>query len=305
MTLPSQPEIPASALVVAAHGRRGLLEIDGQRRPFMIQGRELRVVCGDRVQVELRPGSEDLLVTGIAARTNVLARQQQRADHRDIIAANLSQVIAVCAPRPEPDLFLLDRYLCAAEMMGCRAAVLWNKSDLGLPPPGLAGEFQGLGYPVLSVSTRTGAGLDALTDLLRNQVSVLVGQSGVGKSSLVNAIAPGVAAAVGALSPGRDMGTHTTTAVLMYPVAGSGRLLDAPGVRDFVPALNPGSRLDTGFADIRPLAASCRFANCQHTHEPGCRVKEAVAAGALSRRRYESYLQLLELMERPQPHAPR
>ena len=285
-----------TGIVIAAYGRRGILETGGQHRAFIAKGRDLRVVCGDHVLFEARPGSEDLLLTGISPRSNVLGRHHQRIDRGEVIAANLTQVVTVCAPRPEPDLFLLDRYLCAAETMGCRPVVLWNKDDLGEPPAALAGEYRRLLYPLLRVSTRTGTGLTALADMLRHQVSVLVGQSGVGKSSLVNALIPGVAAEVGDLSAGKHTGTHTTTAVLMYRVAGSGWLVDAPGVRDFVPALNPDCSVDQGFPDIWQLASQCRFANCRHIHEPGCRVKDAVGTGALSRRRYESYRQVLEMV---------
>lgn len=280
--------------MIACHGRRGVLEIDGDSRPFIVKGRRLRVACGDHVRFELRPGSEDLLVTSLVPRRNVLARQDPRAADGEVVAANLTQLCAVIAPLPQPDLFLLDRFLCAAEMMACRAAVLWNKCDLAPAPPEIAGEYGSLGYAVLGVSARTGEGMAALRTALGGQESVLVGQSGVGKSSLVNALVPGMNASVGQLSGGNRMGTHTTSAVLMYDLGDQGWLLDAPGVRDFVPLLPAGRRLDQGFPELSRLAPQCRFADCRHLKEPGCRVKDAVTAGEVSRRRFESYRRLLE-----------
>lgn len=286
---------PESALVVAAHGRRGLVEWGGHRQRYVAKGRDLKVVCGDRVCCESRPGSEDLLVTSIAPRTNTLARLRQHESRSETLAANLTQVIAVCAPVPEPDFFLLDRYLCAAELMGCKAVLLWNKCDISPPSPALLAEYAALDCRVTPVSARHGDHLAILRTLLAGETSVLVGQSGVGKSSLVNGLVAGDLASVGELSAATSTGTHTTTAVLMYTVDGesSGRLLDTPGVRDFVPAIDRDRRLDLGFPEMRPFLGLCRFSDCQHLHEPGCAVKQALASGAVSQRRYESYCRLL------------
>lgn len=284
--------------VIAAHGRRGLIETSGGTQPYIVKGRRLKVACGDRVRAEQRPGSEELLVTTVEPRDNELARQPPHGRPPEVIAANLSQLIAVCAPRPEPDLFLLDRYFCAAEIMGCRSVLLWNKCDLGPAPQALSASYRDVGCSMLEVCARDYRTLEPLRAVLRGHTSVLVGQSGVGKSSLVNALVPGTAAAVSALSTGNDMGTHTTTAVVMYAVGGDGRLVDAPGVRDFLPAWAQGQRVDRGFRDICLTAQGCRFADCRHDHEPDCAVKAAVAAGRIARRRYQSYLQLLESVHR-------
>lgn len=278
------------ALVVAAHGRRGFIEVDGCRRLFVVRGRRLRVVCGDRVRFEERAGS--LLITGVEARSNVLARSPPMGHATEILAANLTQVIATCAATPAPDLFLVDRFLCAAELMSCRGVVAWNKCDLAKAPEAFLEEYRHAGYRVLEVSTRTGDGLDELRALLEGEVTVIVGQSGVGKSSLINVLTPTADATVGELSAASDAGTHTTTAVLMYRVGHSGRLLDTPGVRDFVPAISENRGVGAGFPEFGALGA-CRFANCRHDREPACTVKEAVARGEISARRYESYRRLL------------
>ena len=280
--------------IVAAHGRRGLVELaDGSRQRYVIKGRTLQVYCGDRASCQRRPGSTDLLVTRVEPRANMLTRSGRHGQSRETLAANLTCLLVVCAPRPPPDLLLLDRYLCSAELMGCKAALLWNKCDLQVEPGAMLRGYESLGYPLLSVSTRTSYGLEELRRFLAAQVGALVGQSGVGKSSLINALAPDALAAIGELSAASDAGTHTTTAVLMYHV-GHGRLLDTPGVRDFVPALLPDERLADGFVEIRREAGRCRFSDCRHTAEPGCAVKGAVADGRIDAHRYESYRRLLQ-----------
>ncbi len=280
--------------IVAAHGRRGLVELaDGSHHRYVIKGRRLQAYCGDRASCQRRPGSTDLLVTRVEPRANMLTRSGRHGQVRETLAANLACLLVVCAPRPPADLFLLDRYLCSAELMGCKAALIWNKCDLQTEPPALIRAYAALGYPLCSVSARSSEGLDDLRRFLSAQVGALVGQSGVGKSSLINALAPDASAAIGELSAASDAGTHTTTAVLMYRV-GHGRLLDTPGVRDFVPALLPDERLADGFVEIRREAGCCRFADCRHRAEPGCAVKDAVADGRIAARRYESYRRLLD-----------
>jgi ribosome biogenesis GTPase len=282
-----------TALVVAAHGRRGIVEMDGIRRAFVVKGRDLRVVCGDRARVEERPGSEAVLVLAVAPRRNTLARWRRNGARDEPVAANLTRLVVVLAPAPAPDLYLADRHLCAAELMDCPALLAWNKADVAACPAEIAVEYGRIGYEVVEVSARSGGGLERLRAALAGHTGVLVGQSGVGKSSLTNVLVPGCRAAVGELSAASAAGSHTTTALLMYAIPGSagGWLVDTPGVRDFLPAIGP-NRVDAGFREIRELARRCRFADCRHEQEPGCAVKDAVEAGAVSRRRYESFRQL-------------
>lgn len=288
--------LAGSAEVVAAHGRRGILDDGGRRLPFITKGRRLRVVCGDRVDYELRPGSEAVLVTDIGPRSNALARVNLRYRRGEIIAANISQLVVVCAPEPKPEALLLDRCSCTAELLGCELLVVYNKYDLSPEAPAVARELEALGYPLISVSAQDGTGLEQLREALDGHTSVFMGQSGVGKSSLVNALFPDAGAGVGELSPGVALGTHTTTAVVMYADGKDLRVLDTPGVRDFLPALPSTQPLDQGFREIRRLAADCRFSNCSHTHEPGCAVKQGLDEGLVSERRHESYCQLLETL---------
>lgn len=283
--------------VVASYGQRLVVEDDGGRRyPAFVARRGLRLVCGDRVRW-LAGDTEDRAVVEQLPRQSELRRPDSRG-RSEVLAANITQLVVVCAPSPSPDPFIIDRYLAAAEVMGVAAALVANKTDLAAElPAGLAEEYEALGYPVLRVSAATGAGLDALALLLRAQRSLLAGQSGVGKSSLLNALVPGIEAATDGISAATGEGRHRTTATTLYRLSCGGELLDSPGVRDFAPALDDPRLAATGFREIVAAAHDCRFANCRHMKEPGCAVKAAVEDGRISARRYESYRRLLRLTE--------
>jgi ribosome biogenesis GTPase / thiamine phosphate phosphatase len=286
------------AEVIATYGRHLLIRDAAgsaqKARPF---GRALEVVCGDRVQYEQR-GSE-LLVTEVLPRTRTLRRSTLRG-RSEPIAANLTQLAVVVAPLPMPDLYMLDRYLCAAECANLRALIVLNKDDI--PETATLREsltnHAALGYDVVSVSANAGAGaVQPLQLALTGHTSIFVGQSGVGKSSLTRLVTDeAIDIAIGELMR-EEEGRHTTTASRLYDCAGGGRIIDSPGVRDFAPAiedLEPGS---LGFREVAQLAPQCRFHDCRHMQEPGCAIRGAVEAGALDARRYESYRRMRRLFE--------
>lgn len=284
--------------MVASYGKRLVVEDEsGERRPAFIARRGLKIVCGDRVCWREDPAGGDVAVLELMPRDTELSRPDSRG-RPEILAANIDQVVVVCAPEPEPDPFIIDRYLAAAEVMGAAAVVAGNKFDLpGAEQAVPLAEFAALGYATLQVSARAAHGLDALRDALAGHCSILVGQSGVGKSSLLNALLPGADAATAQVSAATGEGRHRTTATTLYRLPGGGALLDSPGVRDFAPALGDPRLAATGFREIVAAAAHCRFANCRHMREPGCAVKGGVETGAISARRYESYRRLLRLTE--------
>ncbi|MEQ1800347.1 MAG: ribosome small subunit-dependent GTPase A [Gammaproteobacteria bacterium] len=287
----------APALVVAAHGRRGILaQVDGTRLPYMVRGRQLRVVCGDRVHFTPAGSGEPVVVERIEPRDNELQRLGGRAGQPETIAANVTHVVVVMAALPMPDLYLTDRYLCAARLMGAASALAWNKSDMTGPPAAELSLYQALGCPVWPVSASTGEGLDALRAWIGAGTGILVGQSGVGKSSLLNALVPGAGALTGEISLSSDEGRHTTTASVLLPLPGGGGLVDTPGVRDFAPAIPERRAISSGFIEIEKLGRECRFTDCSHLRESHCAVQEAVAAGQIDPRRYESYRRLMNLV---------
>ena len=286
-----------TGLVIAAHGRRGTLETQsGDRLPYLIQGRRLRVVCGDLVDWNFDDTGVLAIVNGILPRSNTLERQPPGRPGTEILAANLSLMIVVCAPKPATDWFLVDRYLCSGELMGCRLLLVSNKSDLAEYKGAhdtMLRDYERIGYTCRSVSAQENRGIESLRDALQDQTGIFVGQSGVGKSSLINSLVPDADIAVAPISTATQEGKHTTTASAMHDLPNGGRLIDTPGVRDFVPAIPQPHSVQIGFPDILAAASQCRFADCRHLREPDCGVKQAVQSGTIAQRRYESYKRLL------------
>jgi len=301
MTRPTPSHEHARAgRIVAAHGRRVVVEDDsGSQRPCRLFGRRLEVVCGDAVRwVEEDVEGADGLVVEVLPRRSELSRINLSGEGERVVA-NLDLLVAVLAPAPAPDFSLCDRYLAAAEWAGLDAAVVLNKDDLpAADEPALQREletYRRLGYPVTRATKRREGGAEGLRQILQGRTSVLVGQSGVGKSSLINLLVPGVEAAVQEISRASEEGRHTTTAAAMYHLPGGGELMDSPGVRDFSPPLPAPRDVASGFRELAGLAVECRYPDCRHTGEPGCVVDARVAAGEVSARRLASYRQLLKL----------
>lgn len=292
------------AQVIAAFGRHLQVRDDAgvchEARPF---GRRMQAVCGDRVRCRSDAAYGEVHAIEVLPRTSLLQRSTLRGGAEPVVA-NIDLLVVVVAPQPEPDLFVVDRYLCAASSAGLAGLVVLNKSDLpGAAPTAAALEtYRAAGYATLTCSTATGAGMAELEAALNTHRSVFVGQSGVGKSSLIARLVPQATVAVGALDRAAE-GRHTTTAARAYDLAPSGQLLDSPGVRDFAPAIGALDPRSLGFPEVERLAVECRFQDCRHLREPGCAVLAATESGALDPRRYESYRRLRRLYEELQAAA--
>ena len=293
-----------TARVTAAFGRHLIVRDEQGRehdaRPF---GRRLSVVCGDEVLCETDARHGEAHVMQVLPRRSGLYRSNLRADEEPVVA-NISLLLVTLAPLPQPDLFIVDRYLSAAASTAMRAALVLNKADLALPSE-LAPELSALqraGYPLLTCSAAAGDGIDALRELCRGEIAAFVGQSGVGKSSLAARLVPGTDIRTGGLMRDED-GRHTTTASRLYDIPGGGALIDSPGVRDFAPAIERLEPTSLGFMEIAALAPGCRFIDCRHMKEPGCAVQAGVEAGEIGARRYESYRRLRRLREQLQEAA--
>ncbi len=249
------------------------------------------VAAGDWVRV--RGDREAGTIQSIEPRRSSLCRDSRGRRH--VIVANIDKVLIVgSAAMPDLKPGLIDRLIVAAESSAIRPIVCINKADL-VPAATLvpiAGVFSRMGYPVILCSAATGLGIDRLAAELAGCVTAVVGQSGVGKSSLLNALDPALALPVGAVSRENEKGRHTTTTARLLPHRFGGSFVDTPGVRQFQPWELVPAEAASAFRDLRPLANLCRFPDCSHTHEADCAVKDAVADGLLDTRRWESCCQL-------------
>jgi len=297
-----------SGRVIAAFGRHLLVRTAAgellRARPF---GRALSIVCGDQVRCRIDARHEEVHVTEVLPRVSALHRTSLRGVSEPVVA-NLTQLLVVLAPRPAPDLFVVDRYLAAATAAGIAATLVVNKSELPVEDSLRAelAAYAQAGYAPLATSAVTGAGLEQLRAAIgAGTLAALVGQSGVGKSSLVRCLLPEAAdVAVGELVRDAD-GRHTTSAARLFALPAGGELIDSPGVRDFAPATTALDARSLGFSEVRALAPQCRFADCRHLREPECAVRAAAESGALWPRRYESYRRLRRLYTQLQSERPR
>ncbi len=284
------------ARVIGAFGRQVRVRAsDGRDYPARPLGRELGIVCGDRVRCRHDTQHGEVHVLEVLPRQTALYRTNARGG-AEAVLANLTRLLVVIAPLPVPDPFVTDRYLCAAESARIEPVLVLNKADLERTAS-LAQILRGYalaGYEQLEVSAVSGAGLAALRDACRGHTAALVGQSGIGKSSLAARLIPAGQIEIGALARTAE-GRHTTTASRLFELSDGGELIDSPGVRDFAPALEHLEPRSLGFREVAQLAAGCRFLDCQHLREPDCAVRAGVEQGRMDPRRYESYRRLRRL----------
>ncbi len=254
------------------------------------------VAIGDIVSfVDVGDGSG--MIVEVTERISALARRAAGPKPLEqVIVANPDQVVCVvAAARPAPSWALLDRYLVASEASGLSAIVCITKADL-IDDDELVDDirrYEAIGYPVLLTSATTGSNIEQLKQALVGRVSVLAGKSGVGKTSLLNAVQPGLGLRVNQVSDKTHKGKHTTTHLEMFALNEGGSIVDTPGMREFSLWNIRGNEVASLFPEMRPYLEECRFGNtCRHAHEPGCAIKEAVADGAIAAHRHESYLKL-------------
>jgi len=283
--------------VLASFGRGVLVQTSEGLVRCGLKGRKLRVVCGDRVTWGYPPSADGPSVEFIEPRRNLIERIDSRG-RPEPVAANIDKLAIVVAPEPTPDWFLVDRYWAGAVLKDLEALIIVNKKDLGTDDiePQL-GEYRKLNLRCIEVSCQSGDGIADLERLLSGSVSLLVGQSGVGKSSLVNALAPEAAAQTAELTRDAE-GRHTTTTARWYQLDPASAIIDAPGVRDFAPPAHLVRAAERGFVEVHERSVQCRFKDCRHMQEPGCAVRTAVINQQISTRRYESYRRLFRLYEK-------
>jgi ribosome biogenesis GTPase / thiamine phosphate phosphatase len=284
--------------VMSVHGRDSfVLTEDGREyrcavrrllKSLAIDQRNV-VVAGDRVLFRPAQG-EDGVIERVEPRRGTISRTSRGRQH--VIVSNVDQLLIVSsAAEPVLKPNLIDRFLVTAEASRIRAIICINKIDLIEPADlaPLAGVYGQMGYPVLLLSATAGLGVERLRELIRGRQTVLAGQSGVGKSSLLNAIEPRLGLRVREVSEENQKGRHTTTAARLIPLDMGGYVVDTPGIRQFQLWDVSPEEVAGFFRDLRPYVSHCRYPDCTHIHEDGCAVKGAVADGRLDVRRYESY----------------
>lgn len=283
-------------LVIASFGKRAAIEspADGKITLCDVRQNIGGLVAGDRVTWEQK--TDGGLITSLLPRANQLARPDARGQLR-AVAANIERAVLVIATRPQPFSNLIDRYLAAIELVGIRPLLVLNKADLidtasCAAMIALLSTYERIGYEVVRVSASTKAGLDTLRAELSEGNNVFVGQSGVGKSSLINCLCPGADAETSALSDGAVKGRHTTTTARLFHMPGGGSIIDSPGVREFNLWHVDQRQLIDGFIDIRSFAGECQFRNCAHSAEKNCAVRRAYRRGEISESRWRNYQQI-------------
>ena len=292
------PSAAFEARIIAVYGRDLLVrDAAGTELRARPKGRRLSVVCGDDVLCERDATHDEVIVTQTRPRQTALYRSNMRGE-AEAVVANVSQLFVVLAPKPAPDLFVVDRYVAAATSARIVATLVLNKQDLPIDDElsTALSAYQKAGYRTLRCSAKADDGVDALIETSVGSVAALVGQSGVGKSSLVRRLVPLAQAEIGELDRDEE-GRHTTTTSRMFDLPRGGYLIDSPGVRDFAPAIDKLDGRTLGFAEVDRLAPGCRFHDCQHMREPNCAVQKAAASGELDARRYESYRRMRRLYD--------
>lgn len=279
--------------IIAAYGRQYLAELpDGAQINCVPRGKKSEVACGDHVELQ-RTSSDQAVIEAILPRKSLLYRS---VAHREkLIAANVTQVIVVVAVEPSFDDELLARCLIAAHSQDARALIVLNKCDLAAqaePARARLAPYTAIGYPVLELSARQTA--EPLLPLLQGHTSVLVGQSGMGKSTLINALLPDAQAATREISSALDSGKHTTTHARLYHLDAESDLIDCPGVQAFGLHHLSFAEIEQAFPEFAPYRGQCRFYNCRHAHEPDCAIREAAAEGKISPRRLQLFQQITQ-----------
>lgn len=288
-----------NGLLITRYGKQ--LEVEAENgEVYQCHSRQnlYDLVVGDKVVWQPGPNHSGVIVACLPRRA-LLARASGKRQEIKPIAANIDQMLLVLAPEPAPTTLLIDSYLVAAEHAAIPLTIVVNKTDLLAQQTTDLLEklncYQALGYTVIKTCTLSGQGIAELKAALANRVNIFVGQSGVGKSSLIAQLLPEAEIAVGDLAGNTKLGAHTTSASRLYHLPSGGSIIDSPGIREFSLGILTPEEIIRGFVEFKPFLGQCRFNNCKHLQEPNCALRAAVEEGKVSGSRFENYQRLSDI----------
>ena len=274
------------------YGNHGLLiDSDNQTHKFMLKNSKTKLYVGDCIETN-EILDEVTLIDKPKKRINVVERFD-KLGKKQIVAANVTQLLIVIAPEPEPNFLLLDKLLLVSELMKNQASIIYNKNDLSHLEDNRILKYQKLGYKLINMSAKTNNNFDALNDQLMSQTSFLVGQSGVGKSTITNMLLNNQKLKTKALSSKTNKGRHTTSTTSLYQINSKSYLIDTPGVENLHPAIENSQDIQLGFKEIKMHLGNCKYRDCIHISEPFCSIKDHVSKNEIETSRYENYKKLV------------
>ena len=293
--------VTQQATIIGTYSQRMLVKTSNNEVLFAkIKGKKIQPVCGDQIEISPIAQESDWLINKIIPRNNELTRSNY-SHKREVIAANLTMIAVVVSDPPKPDWFIVDRYIGAAESMGIKACIICNKIDLNWETEQYSKtikNYQLIGYPVIYCSAETKSNLEKILEHLKNETAIFVGQSGVGKSSIINQISRNSNQLTQEISSKKKEGKHTTVNSNILDLDNGGKVMDSPGVRDYSPIIDSTYKVVGSFVEIEAEGLNCKFNNCSHAKEQNCAVKEAVNDERIDPRRYESYKRLLNITQK-------
>ena len=279
--------------ITSVFGKTGILEpTGGGRLNFLVKSQKLKPVVGDNVHWN-KQSDGTIVVTKIIEPNNQLERLN-RYGQQQIIASNITQILLITAPLPKPNFLLIDKFILISELMECDLSIIFNKVDLVEKSDSQFQLYQQLDYPVIKISAKKKINLNPLFNLLNQQTTVLVGQSGVGKSTIINLLISKEKIRTEALSNKNQKGKHTTSASTMHAVEDKGYLIDTPGIENLNPKILDIKEIETGFREISSLSCECRYRDCIHINEPNCAVNRALSKNEIAAQRYSNYKKLVD-----------